>query len=274
MGDITAEDVDRITMMIRQKHGYDFRNYALSSFKRRVIRILELHQLTVDSLLDKLHEHPSFINEFVGDLTVNVTEMFRDHLFWTLLRGDIIPQIRRTRRQFSLWHAGCSSGEEVLSMVILLAEMGVLDDVTILASDLDSGMVDRAREGNYPLKNMAVNDANYALFKGAGTSLAPYYNVRNKIAEFDPALLRRTTFRQHDLVTGDVAERFDLILCRNVMIYFNQALQNDVLKKFHKSLHPSGYLAIGSKESLVWCDIAGKFSAVHADEKIYRKIAD
>lgn len=273
MLDIDIADLKRISEFIYQKYHYDFRNYAMSSFKRRVLRIMELKKLSVDALLKKLGESPAFINEFLDELTVNVTEMFRDPSFWRIMREEIIPAIMLNHKQFKIWHAGCSSGEEVLSMGIMLKEMGVLQDVTVIATDLDVNILEKAKAGTYPIKNMELNEKNYIRFQGTRT-FKDYYHEENGMAVFNKDLLMNVSFRRHDLVTGDIFNKFDLILCRNVMIYFNQTLQNEVLKKFHESLFKYGYLAIGSKESLIWCDYANRFIVVNNEEKIYKKIKD
>ena len=273
MQDIDIADLKRISEFIYQKYNYDFRNYAMSSFKRRVLRIMELKKLTVDGLLKKLTDSPLFINEFLDELTVNVTEMFRDPSFWRVMREEIIPAILLNHKQFKIWHAGCSSGEEVLSMCIMLKEMGILHDVTFIATDLDSGILEKAKAASYPIKNMELNEKNYIRFQGTG-SFKDYYKEENGMAVFNKDLLMNVSFRKHDLVLGDIFNKFDLILCRNVMIYFNQALQNEVLKKFHESLFKYSYLAIGSKESLIWCDYANRFIVVNNEEKIYKKIKD
>lgn len=273
MLDIDIADLKRISELIYQKYNFDFRNYAMSSFKRRVLRIMELKKLTVDSLLKKLIDTPSFVNEFLDELTVNVTEMFRDPSFWRIMREEILPSIMLNHKQFKIWHAGCSSGEEVISMCIMLKEMGILHDVTIIATDLDLNILEKAKTGVYPVKNMELNEKNYIRFQGTG-NFKDYYKEENGNAVFNKELLMNVSFRRHDLVLGDVFNKFDLVLCRNVMIYFNQTLQNEVLKKFHESLFKYGYLAIGSKESLIWCDYANRFIVVNNEEKIYKKIKD
>lgn len=234
---------------------------------------MELKKLNVESMIRKLNESPAFIHEFLDELTVNVTEMFRDPSFWRIMREEIIPSILLNHKQFKIWHAGCSSGEEVLSMAIMLKEMGIHQDVSIIATDLDVNILDKAKMVTYPVKNMELNEKNYIRFQGT-TNFANYYKVENGLAVFDKELLANVTFRKHDLVLGEVFNKFDLILCRNVMIYFNQTLQNDVLKKFHESLFKYGYLAIGSKESLIWCDYASRFIVVNNEEKVYKKIKD
>ena len=273
MQDIDIADLKRIAELIYQKHNYDFRNYAMSSFKRRVLRIIELKKLSVDALLKKLTETPAFINEFLDELTVNVTEMFRDPGFWRIMREEIIPAILLNHKQFKIWHAGCSSGEEVLSMAIMLKEMGIWQDVQIFATDLDTNILERAKSATYSIKNMELNEKNYIRFQGT-SALKNYYKEENGNAVFHKDLLANVTFRKHDLVLGDVFNKFDLVLCRNVMIYFNQTLQNEVLKKFHESLFKYGYLCIGSKESLIWCDVANRFLVANNEEKVYKKIKD
>jgi chemotaxis protein methyltransferase CheR len=271
--DIDIADLKRISDLIFVKYGYDFRNYAMSSFKRRILRILELKGITIDGLIKKLNDQPEFMDEFLDELTVNVTEMFRDPSFWRIMRDEVIPGILLNHKQFNIWHAGCSSGEEVFSMVILLHEMGILENVQLIATDLDVTILDKAKSGSYPLKNMELNEKNYVRFEGK-KSLKDYYQEENGKATFHRELMQNVSFRKHDLVTGEVFNKFDLILCRNVMIYFNQTLQNEVLKKFHESLFRYGYLAIGSKESLIWCDIANRFIVVNNEEKVYKKIKD
>jgi len=273
MQDIDIADLKRISELIFQKFNYDFRNYAMSSFKRRVLRIMELKKLNVDTLIKRLNENPIFINEFLDELTVNVTEMFRDPSFWRIMREEIIPAILLNHKQFKIWHAGCSSGEEVLTMAIMLKEMGILHDVTLIATDLDVNILEKAKNATYPIKNMELNEKNYIRFQGT-RSLKDYYKEDGGYAVFDKELLANVSFRKHDLVLGEVFNKFDMILCRNVMIYFNQTLQNEVLKKFHESLFKYGYLAIGSKESLIWCDYANRFIVVNNEEKIYKKIKD
>lgn len=270
--DLDFADLRRISDLIYEKYNYDFRNYAPSSFKRRVVRILEQKKMTVNHLLEKLALTPHFIHEFIDELTVNVTEMFRDPGFWKVIRHEVLPSIRRQRSKFNIWHAGCSSGEEVITMSIVLHEMNMQDDVLITATDLDTGMLRRAGRGACAMKHMEVNERNYLAFGGDPSGLGKYYIRDNDHALFHRSLFDRVTFRHHDLVLGEVFDRFDLILCRNVMIYFNQDLQNTVLKKFHESLTPSGYLSIGSRESLIWCEYGNRFTIVNNDEKIYKKI--
>ncbi|WP_277487783.1 CheR family methyltransferase [Catalinimonas alkaloidigena] len=274
MQEIEIADIRRITEIVKNCHGYDFTDYAMSSFKRRIQRILELHKFSsVEQLIKKIETDPVFFETFLAEITVNVTEMFRDPSFWREIRDHIIPNILLNHDTFSIWHAGCSSGEEVISMTILLKEMGILEKVNIIATDIDKPILNRAMKAEYSLKNMELNEKNYIRYQGT-ESVRNYYEEKNGLAVFDKSLLERVSFRNFDLVRGTPFNKFDLILCRNVMIYFNQNLQNEVLKKLHESLFKYGYLAIGSKESLIWCEIANRFIVANNEEKIYKKIKE
>ncbi|BDD10293.1 chemotaxis protein R [Fulvitalea axinellae] len=274
MREIEIAELRKLTEFIAGRYGYDFRNYAMSSFRRRVQRILELYKFpSVAWLIQRMEGDADFFETFLSELTVNVTEMFRDPSFWRELRDHTLPNILLNHERINIWHAGCSSGEEVYSMAIMLHEAGLLDRVRIYATDIDKGILEQARGGSYSLRNMELNEKNYIRFQGK-KELKEYYTVRNDRAWMDKSLLRSVTFREHDLVKSEIFNKFDLVLCRNVMIYFNQTLQNEVLKKLHSSLFKYGYLVVGSKESLIWSEIANKFIVVNNEEKIYKKIRE
>ncbi len=274
MRDIEISELRELTEFIKSKHEYDFTDYAMSSFRRRVFRFLELYKIaSVSMLIEKLKSEPDFIDNFVDEITVNVTEMFRDPSFWREVRDHIIPNILLNHKKINIWHAGCSSGEEVFSMSILLREMGIDDRVRLIATDLDTTILERAKKATITLKNMELNQKNYVRFQGT-KNLSDYFNIVNDKAVIKPEIVDSISFREHDLVKGGIFNKFDLVLCRNVMIYFNQTLQNEVLKKLHESLFKHGYLIIGSKESLIWCEIANKFIVVNNEEKIYKKIKE
>ncbi|TAD99349.1 MAG: protein-glutamate O-methyltransferase CheR [Bacteroidetes bacterium] len=272
--EIEIAELRKLTQVIKDKYDFEFKDYAMSSFKRRIKRILELYKFkTVDKLVEVLESTPEFFEEFLSEITVNVTEMFRDPTFWKVLREQIIPNILLNHDKISIWHAGCSSGEEVFSMAIMLREMEVLDKAKIIATDIDTAIINKAKLGTYSLKNMDLNSKNYEKAMGKAT-LQKYYQESGNEAILDKSLVQNVSYRRHDLVKGGVFSKFDLVLCRNVMIYFNQSLQNDVLIKLHESLFKYGYLVIGSKESLIWCDISNKFIVVNNEEKIYKKVKD
>ena len=271
-----VEDIE-ISLLLEglyRVHGFDFRDYSRASIKRRIYELLRAEKLdTVSAFQNKILHDDGCLERFLLGVSVHATSMFRDPSFWRVMREEILPAIMLNHKQFKIWHAGCSSGEEVLSMCIMLKEMGVLHDVTMIATDLDVNILERAKAATYPIKNMELNEKNYIRFQGT-KSFKDYYQEENGMAVFNKDLLMNVSFRRHDLVVGDIFNKFDLILCRNVMIYFNQTLQNEVLKKFHESLFKYGYLASGSKESLIWCDYANRFIVVNNEEKIYKKIKD
>jgi len=235
---------------------------------------MELYRIpAIDNLIRRVNDEPAFIKEFISEITVNVTEMFRDPSFWREVRDKVIPNILLNNNHVSIWHAGCSSGEEVFSMAILLREMGILDRCKIIATDIDADILARAKSGIIPIKNMELNQKNYIRFQGAHT-LEKYYKEEGTKAIMDKTLVEHVSWREHNLVNCSPFSKFDIVLCRNVMIYFNQQLQNQVLKMFHESLFKYGYLMIGSKESLIWCEVANRFIVVNNEEKLYKKVKD
>ena len=273
--DIEINDVRTLTQLVKEKYNYDFSNYAISSFKRRLIRILELYKFdTFDKLLNRVKNEPAFFREFLSEITVNVTEMFRDPSMWRELRDKILPNLFDAHETVKIWHAGCSSGEEVYSMAIMLKESGWYNRAKIFATDIDHTIIAKAKEGRFTLKNMQeLNDKNYVRFEGK-TQLSDYYRVEGQNVSLDKNLLSNVQFMEHNLVSGGAFTKVDVILCRNVLIYFNQNLQNEVFRMLHQSLFNYGYLIVGSKETLVWCDIANKFITVNNEEKVFKKIRD
>lgn len=273
--DIEIGELRTLCQVIQEKYKYDFNNYAISSFKRRVIRFLELFKIAnVPTLIERIKADPAFFKTFMNELTVNVTEMFRDPSLWRDLRDKVLPNLFSTQETIKIWHAGCSSGEEVYSMCILLKENGWLDKAKIWATDIDENILAKAKSPKYNMKNMSeVNEKNYIRYGGTG-KISDYYKEEHGLALMDTSLVSNVTYRTHDLVKSGVFNKFDLILCRNVMIYFNQQLQNEVFKLFHESLFNYSYFIIGSKETLIWSEIAGKFITVNQEEKVFKKVKE
>jgi chemotaxis protein methyltransferase CheR len=270
--DLTISELRKITELVKEKYNYDFSNYAASSFKRRLQRIMELKKIGFDQLCIQIANQEISRQSFVNEITVNVTEMFRDPSFWKTLR-QMLPEILSQRDKIRIWHAGCSSGEEVYSMLILLDELKILDKVEIIASDIDTGILQKAKEGKISIKNMELNESNYTRFGGEKT-LSSYFVKTPDYAYFDKKYIEKVSFREIDLVKAQAFTKCDFVLCRNVLIYFNQVLQNNVLKLFAECMFMGGYLAIGGKESIAWCDVASRFSTINLEEKIYKKIKD
>jgi len=268
---IELEEITKLTDAIFTKYGYDFGNYAVSSFKRRILMVLKKYGLkSVDKLIQKILFDATFFEQFVLDITVNTTEMFRDPTFFKALKQQVIPFLA-TKPEFNIWHAACSTGEEVISLAILLDQEGILNKAKIYATDINSVVLQKAASAAFPLRNLDFYHENYAKTEFPG-QLSDYYTIENGFMQFDKRLIQNVKFKHHDLARDVHFYKFDLILCRNVMIYFNQELQNRVFELLHNSLFMNGILCLGAKESLIWCKIADKFETVNSHEKIFRKI--
>lgn len=273
MEDISVKDIDRIIEAVKMRTGADFGNYAFSSLRRRVVRFTEVRRIReIDALISNIRNLNGYAESFIEELTVNVTEMFRDPSFWALLRDTVLPELAR-RSEIRIWHAACSTGEEVFSMAILLHEAGLLGKARIVATDINNNVLRQASSGIFKLKNQEVNSRNYEQC-GGKRKLSDYYRISENQAAFDPDLIKNAEFVHHDLTRDKAFSTFDLVLCRNVLIYFNSELQEHVLGIINKSLLIGSYLAIGSKESIRWCREAYCFREESMEEKIYRKIAD
>ncbi|GIV43732.1 MAG: chemotaxis protein R [Bacteroidia bacterium] len=268
---IEPEEITKLTDAIFTKYGYDFSNYAISSFKRRILMVLKKYGLkSVDKLIQKILFEPAFFEQFVLDITVNTTEMFRDPTFYKALKQQVVPLLA-TKPEFNVWHAACSTGEEVISLAILLDQEGILHKAKIYATDINHVVLQKAASAAFPVRNLDFYHENYAKTEFPG-QLSDYYTIENGMMQFDKRLIQNVKFKHHDLARDVHFYKFDLILCRNVMIYFNQTLQNRVFELLHNSLFMNGFLCLGAKESLIWCKIADKFETVNSHEKIFRKI--
>lgn len=270
--DITPEELDDLIQLIKGQYGYDFSDYSRASLTRRVRQCMEKAKIrTVYDLRFHLLNDTSFFAWFLQSLTVNVTEMFRDPAFYRNLRETVIPRLA-SYPLIKIWHAGCATGEEVFSMAILLKEEGLLERTRIYATDINPANLEKARKGTVPLAAMKEYTANY-IRSGGKAEFSSYYEARYDEVVMDPSLLDRVLFSQHNLVTDQVFNEFQLICCRNVLIYFNKDLQNRVLKLFYDSLVPFGYLALGMKESLLFMDVRPQFEAVSESVKVFRRKA-
>jgi len=271
--DISLKDIKRVIDTIYLTRGVDFSNYAFSSFKRRIKRFLEMNKIRdVNGFIEKIKDESEFADIFIKEVTVNVTEMFRDPSFWVVLRDKVIPSIKFDH-SLKIWHAACSTGEEVYSMAILLKEAGLLNNAEITATDINKHVLKVATKGLYQIRNQEINSKNYEAFGGKG-NLSDYYTLGDNTVQFDKQLVSNVDFLCHDLALDSSPGKFDLIICRNVLIYFNFDLQEKVLQTFVQSLSKDSYLGIGSKESINWCRSARAFEEVSFEEKIYRKTSD
>jgi chemotaxis protein methyltransferase CheR len=256
---------------IHRHYGFDFRSYAYASLRRRVWKRAEAEGLkTISALQDSVLHDPAMMEKLLLDLSINVTAMFRDPGFYLAFRRDVVPALR-TYPFIRLWHAGCSTGEEAYSMAILLEEEDLYDRARIYATDINEVVIQKAKEGIFPLDRMQEYTQNY-LRAGGTRSFSEYYTAMYDGALFAPRLMRNIVFSQHNLVTDRSFAECTVILCRNVLIYFDRELQHRVHKLFYESLPVYGYLGLGSKESLRFTGFEDNYEPVDRREKIYRKI--
>ena len=252
------------------QYSHDFRDYAPASFKRRVAYALAQFGLpTVSSLQDRILRDPQMFARLLQYLTVPVSEMFRDPGYFLALRKQVMP-VLRTYPSIKIWIAGCSTGEEVFSMAILLREERLLERSIIYATDINPSSLDKARAGIFPQESVRQYTANYQ--KAGGTSsFSDYYTAAYGGALFDRTLCGNVTFADHSLATDSVFAETQFISCRNVMIYFNRALQDRALGLFAESLSHRGFLGLGNKESIDFSAHAKSFEPLVKAERIYRK---
>jgi chemotaxis protein methyltransferase CheR len=263
-------EMELLLLAIYRHHGFDFRAYAPASLYRRIRRHLENAGLPSISRLTELVLHqPSALQRLLHDLSVNVTAMFRDPAFFLEFRHTVVPLLR-TYPTVRIWHAGCSTGEEVYAMSILLEEEGLYDRCRIYATDMDSTVLDHARQGIFPLARMKEYTSNYFL-GGGKRSLNDYYTAKYDGALFAPRLAKNVLFTQHNLAMDKGFSEFNVIVCRNVLIYFDRTLKDHALELFSESFATLGVLCLGHKESLRFTAFEHEFSTLSARQKIFRR---
>jgi chemotaxis protein methyltransferase CheR len=264
-------EIELLLEGVFRHYGFDFRSYAYASIRRRLWKRIEAEGLSSISELQTLVLHnPAAMERLLLDLSVSVTAMFRDPGFYQVFRSDVVPLLR-TYPFIRIWHAGCSTGEEVYSMAILLEEEDLLERTRIYATDINDAVLQQARAGIFPLNRMQEYTENY-IRAGGKRSFSEYYTAKYDGALFSPALSRNIVFSQHNLVTDRSFAEFTVIFCRNVLIYFDRALQDRVHSLFYDSLVMFGILALGSKESLRFSQYEPCYEKLHPREKLYRKI--
>lgn len=252
------------------RYGYDFRNYSKAHLKRRVLYRLSISNISsVIELQNRVLRDREFFKDFLDDLSINVTEMFRDPDFYRSLRENIIPKLR-TYAYFKIWHAGCATGEEVYSLAILLQEEGLLDRCQVYATDFNQKVLKIAKEGVYQKSDIVECEKNYQR-SGGKKNLSDYYKSMYGSVMFNKELSNRIVFADHNLVTDSVFADVNLILCRNVLIYFEKNLQEKVIGLFYESLVPSGILCLGTKESLKFSPYVKLFEVIDDKQKIFKK---
>ncbi|KFF11329.1 protein-glutamate O-methyltransferase CheR [Chryseobacterium soli] len=266
---VKDEEVECLIKDVYRLYGYDFSLYSRASFKRRVNRICLIDKFTsFAELRYTILNDPEYLKHFVEEITVNVTEMFRDPYFFKVLREKILPQLG-TYPLIRIWVAGCSTGEEAYSMAILLKEANLYHKSLIYGTDINPSVLETARAGVFPLQQMKLYSENYML-SGGKQDFSDYYTANYDSVRFDKSLQEKLILSTHNLVSDSSFNSFQLIICRNVLIYFDKELQERVFNLFDASLENLGYLALGSKETLRFSNL-GKFYHQIEDQKIWKK---
>jgi chemotaxis protein methyltransferase CheR len=270
--DLESVEIDLLLEAVHRHYGYDFRNYARGSLRRRLWKRAHGEGVkTISGLQERVLHDPEVMQSLLMDLSVTVTAMFRDPTFYVALREQVIP-VLRTYPFIRIWNAGCSTGEEVYSMAILLKEEGLYDRVRIYATDINEGVLDRARSATIPLERMKAFTKNF-ISAGGKRAFSEYYEVHGRHAHLRRDLLDNVVFAQHNLASDGPFNQFHLIVCRNVLIYFNKTLQEKVNDLLHDSLVHLGILGLGHKESLKFLRHDDFYRALDEREKIYRRVA-
>lgn len=263
-------EIELLLNGVHRLYGYDFRNYALPSLKRRIWHHAHAENVSSISALQEkvLHDRACF-ERFVYSLSIPVTEMFRDPGLFLTFRQKVIPLLR-TYPYIRIWHAGCSTGEEVYSMAILLHEEGLYDKARIYATDMNARSLQQAKEGVYEIGKMKQYTKNY-LEAGGTRAFSEYYTAKYNSVILQPYLRKNIIFAEHNLATDTSFNEFNVIFCRNVMIYFNDELRDHVHGLFHESLSRFGVLVLGAKESIHFTRFSSSYEPLDRVEKIYRK---
>jgi chemotaxis protein methyltransferase CheR len=265
-------EIELLLEAVHRRYGFDFREYAQASLKRRLYRRMDAEGLeSISQLQHKLLHEPQTMERLLLDLSINVTSMFRDPTFYLAFRTKVVPTLH-TYPFTRIWCAGCSTGEEVYSLAILLQEEGLYDRTRIYATDINENVLATAREGVFPLDTMQQYTQNYV--RAGGTrDFSEYYVAAYGGARFSRSLVENVVFAQHNLAMDRGFNEFNVILCRNVMIYFDRTLQDRVHELFYESLERFGILALGHKESMTFTRFGDRYEELDGDERIYRKIA-
>ena len=267
--DLEDIEVDLFVRAMKQRHGYDFSQYAPASLKRRIRQLVQTHQAgTISALTARVLHEPAFLAPVLEGLSVPVSEMFRDPDVFRALREKVFP-VLASYPQINIWQAGCAHGQEVYSLAILLEEAGLYERAQIYATDFNEAALRHAQEGIYPARDAQLWSRNYQAAGGCH-SLADYYSARYELLKLDQRLRRNVIFANHNLVSDEVFCEAHLVLCRNVLIYFSDPLQDRTLALFRDSLVRGGFLCLGTRESLDFAPSAADFVAVDAARRIYR----
>jgi len=263
-------EIELLLEAIYRKYGYDFRDYSRAHVKRRILhRLVDSGAGSVSEIQGRILYDKKCFEKLIKDLSINVTEMFRDPDFYKTVRTEVIP-VLKTYPYIKIWHAGCSTGEEVYSFAVMLKEEGLYDRTQIYATDFNRSVIETAKKGIYPIENIKNYTVNYQK-AGGKNSFSDYYMAKYDSVILDQSLKSNIVFAEHNLVSDSVFAEVNMIICRNVLIYFNRKLQNKVLKLFDESLVKGGFLGLGSKETIMFSDIGSNYESISEKQKIYKR---
>ncbi len=267
---ISNVELQSLINLIKNLHGFSFEDYTRASLKRRVSRILHMQRISFFDLCNILTNDHDYFEFFLTEITVNVTEMFRDPLFYKSLRDKVIPYLS-SYQHIKVWNAGCSTGEELYSFTILFEEQNLYKRSFFYGTDINSEVLQTAKEGIYDLQKMKLYSENYMAI-GTTDSLATYYTAKYDAVSINRSLKKNVLFSTHNLVSDGPFNEFQIISCRNVLIYFNVDLQFRVIELFYNSLANFGFLCLGAKETIRNTELAKKFKVIDKKNNIYQKI--
>ena len=271
MNEATLRDIEIGLLLdaMLARHGYDFHHYAKASLKRRIVGLAQAEGCqTIGELIPRLLREEGFLPRALSRLSVPVTEMFRDPPVFLALRREVLPLLDSYAR-IAIWQAGCATGEECASLAILLKEAGMLQKVQIYATDINDSALAIAEEGVYPARAVAEAEANYRKAGGTAT-LADYFHTAYGFSKISEEIRSRIVFAHHNLVADGVFCEVHMVLCRNVLIYFDRSLQNRVASLFHDSLARGGFLCLGNRETLQFTSVAERFRAIDGECRIFK----
>ncbi|MFT4074517.1 MAG: CheR family methyltransferase [Asticcacaulis sp.] len=267
-----TEDIEIRLLLeaIFRKYHYDFRGYAMASIKRRLIQARDHFKCqTFSALQDMILHDAGMMMAMLPYLTVQVSELFRDPLYFKTIREKVVPHLK-TYPSLKVWIAGCSTGEELYSFAILFREEGLLDRTLFYATDINHDALKKAEAGVYSLERIKLFTENHRL-SGGRSSLSDYYTAAYGAASFDKSLRKNVVFSDHSLATDAVFAETQLVSCRNVLIYFDRELQDRAISLFKGSLARKGFLGLGSKETLRFSSSVDAFTDFASNERIYQK---
>ena len=268
--ELHESEIEEFIELVDKLFGFNFSGYSRASIRRRLGRLIKVWDCS--SFTDLKYELSNGLhtqNEVLNEITVNTTEMFRDAFVFKKIVDEVFP-VLKTYPRIKIWHPGCSTGEEVYSLAILLEESGLLKNTLQYGTDINTDVIKAAREGVYPVSEVKDYSRSY-IASGGKASLSNYISVRYSKAKINSSLKKNMVFSQHDLIKGTSFGTFNLIVCRNLFIYFNKEIQDQILETFIDALEPRGYLVLGSKETIQFSPASKKLETISSKDRIYRK---